>query len=534
MNLKLIMAVVLKTLGISAFGKNSEGKSLLTAEQKTKLTEVFGGEFAEKFEAALPEYKEEATASVINVATAAESQASGDTAEGLVNALRAHHSNVVASDLQAIKSQLTAEQAKNATLQQTVNALSAAPEAAVAPAATGIPSKEGVAAKMRVNMGHAHYAGLQSFLQTGIMPINAATIEVGDLKTEFGTYLSQNGNNLEIIRQIFAGFTSAKYFTTKIATTEWRAVRALITSVSQQFSPKWNPGGKGKFTPLKIANRRHKINYPIIPAEVLDSYMFHLYDERMSPDQMPITVYIWNTLIYPALMQDIEMRMIWKGEYVDHSGTNDEGDVATAPEDSMDGLETILVDEKASGTSAMKFFNRFPDFDFKTASDAQMLAFVNGFVDWLSPFYKSVNMNLFVSAEFKRRYKRAYKNIWGANSGQDGDFGNDKVDFSNNMIVAPDGMYGSPIIFSTPKENMIMLRHKNEAPNVINDVQKVNYEVRLFGEYWLGVGFAIAEAVFAFVPDGYDPTAEITASLGDHDDYQEWIPEEVNSSGEGI
>ena len=69
---------------------------------------------------------------------------------------------------------------------------------------------------------------------------------------------------------------------------------------------------------------------------------------------------------------------------------------------------------------------------------------------------------------------------------------------------------------------------------MINDVQKINYEVRLFGEYWLGVGFAIAEAVFAFVPDAYDPNAEITASLGDHDDYQEWIAEELTSSGEGI
>ena len=455
MNLKLIMAVVLKTLGISAFGKNSEGISLLTAEQKTKLTDVFGAEFAGKFEAALPEYKEEATATV-SVVTATETQASGDTAEGLVNALRAHHSNVVAADMKVIQTQLTAEQAKNATLQQTVNALSVAPESPVPPEATGIQPKAGVAAKMRVNMGHAHYAGVGTFLQSGIMPINASTIEVGDLKTEFGTYLSQNGNNLEIIRQIFAGFTSSQFFTTKIATTEWRAVRALITSVSQQFSPKWNPGGKGKFTPLKIVNRRHKINYPIIPAEVLDSYMFHLYDERLSPDQMPITVYIWNTLIYPALMQDIEMRMVWKGKYVDHSGTNNENDVATAPEDSMDGLETILVDEKASGTSAIKFFNRFPDFDFKTASDAQMLAFVNGFVDWLSPFYKSVSMNLYVSAEFKRRYKRAYKNVWGVNSGQDGDFGNDKIDFSNNMIVAPDGMYGSPIIFSTPKAKRLM------------------------------------------------------------------------------
>jgi len=534
MNIKMLMAVVLKTLGITAFAKDDSGKLSLSADQKTKLSDVFGKEFAEKFSVALAEEKDESAAAPAN-ASQAEAKPSAE-AEELVNALRAHHSTVVADGLKDLQTQLAAEKQKTATLQDTVNALTEAPEQISAAEVPTFKGAEGKVVVMKVDKAHAHYQGVNEFLQTGSYAnISAATIEVADLKTEFGKYLSQNGTNLDIIAQIFKGFTSSKYFTTKMATTEWRAVQALITSVSQQFSAKWNPGGKVKFSPLKIVNRRHKINYPIIPADVLDSYMFYLYDEKMSPDQMPITKWIWDTLIYPALMQDIEMRMIWKGKYVDHSATNDDGDVATPPEDSMDGIETILATQKALGaTSKIHFYNKYPNFDWDTASDQEVLDFINGFVDWLSPFYKTTKMPLFLSDDRKRRYKRAYKKIWGANSGQDGDFGNDRVDFSNQMLESPDGMFGSPIIFSTPLINMIKLRHKNEAPNVINDVQKHNYEVRLFGEYWLGVGFAVAEAVFAYVPAAYNPKAMISASLGDFDDYQDFKTDEFGSAGGGI
>jgi len=58
----------------------------------------------------------------------------------------------------------------------------------------------------------------------------------------------------------------------------------------------------------------------------------------------------------------------------------------------------------------------------------------------------------------------------------------------------------------------VKLRHKNEVPDVINDVQKHDYEVRLYGEFWLGVGFQIAEAVFAYVPANYDPQAGLRPS----------------------
>jgi hypothetical protein len=201
----------------------------------------------------------------------------------------------------------------------------------------------------------------------------------------------------------------------------------------------------------------------------------------------------------------------------------------------MDGLETILVEAKASGTTGINFFNKFADYDYKTATDDEVLAFFEGFVDHLSPLYKTAQMNIFVSHDHLRRYQRAYKNKWGQNSGQSGDFGTLRVDYSLNTLVALDGMYASPIVFSTPKQNMVKLRHKNEVPKVINDVQKHDYEVRLYGEFWLAVGFAIGEAVFAHVPAGYNPKAQIAANWGAADSYQEYVgyDDEEGSDGSG-
>src|SRR5690606_15856774 len=139
-----------------------------------------------------------------------------------------------------------------------------------------------------------------------------------------------------------------KYMTTELATTEWRAVEGLITSVVQQFSPIWTPHGKGKHMRPNIKNRRHKINVTIHTAEAKDSYLIYQNDESLAPDQMPITKYITEQMIKPQILTGIELRMIAKGKFVDHSwGDAVENATGTPPEDSMDGFETILVESKA-------------------------------------------------------------------------------------------------------------------------------------------------------------------------------------------
>jgi hypothetical protein len=66
-------------------------------------------------------------------------------------------------------------------------------------------------------------------------------------------------------------------------------------------------------------------------------------------------------------------------------------------------------------------------------------------------------------------------------------------------------------VFSTPPQNFVGLRHKN-PPQFITDIQKHDREVRIYIEFWYGVGFLLGEAVFAIVPDGYDPSTVLTST----------------------
>ena len=249
-----------------------------------------------------------------------------------------------------------------------------------------------------------------------------------------------------------------------------------------------------------------------------------MYRENLAVDQMPIFYYIWQKLIYPQLMQDIELRMIFKGKYeeLDWSGVT-AGDAGQAPEKSMDGLETILATNRSGGNpDNIRFFDG-DGFDYKTATDAEVLKFFSDFFKWMAPVFRTMPMNVGCSYELRMRYREAYKNKWGTGSGtQDHDYGSDRIDYSRHILTEMDGMYGSPILFATPKANMVKLRHINAPNKVINDVQKQDYEARIFGEYWMGVGFDYGEAVFAFCPKTYDPHAEITKVYGESTTYQQF------------
>lgn len=528
MDFKMMFAVVMRLLGITAFNKDTSGKMVLEEAQEKKLKDTFGEDFTKLFAQGLSEHTESNAVKNAPAATDA-----GGLAEQMMAALNKHNEQTFNAKLEDALDKIGKLETKNQTLEGLVNALSG--ESETLPEAknpTEFAGKDGVKVVMKVDKKQAHYAAYNAFRQSGTASVYAGTtIDVSELKSEFGTFLNTD-RNIEILAQLFQDFTSAKYFKTVLAVTEYRASQALITSVVQQFTSEWTPSGKTKFTPIIIKNRRHKINVPIKPAEVLDSYIFHLYDEQLSPDQMPITKYITNTLVSPQILQDLELRMIFKGKYVEVDDV-EENDAATPPEDAMDGLETILVEAKSTGDKGVNFFTPSFAFNLATATDQQILKFVQEFVDWIKPLYRGFQMNIHCSHEFWKRYRRAYKNVWGQNSGQAGDFGSDKIDFSNNTLVPLDGMYGSPIIFATPAQNMVKLRHKNEVPKIINDVQKANYTVKLFGEFWFAVGFPVGEAVFAYVPDGYNPKAAITATYGEFNKFpgEEIIDDGSDASG---
>jgi hypothetical protein len=110
---------------------------------------------------------------------------------------------------------------------------------------------------------------------------------------------------------------------------------------------------------------------------------------------------------------------------------------------------------------------------------------------------------VYCSPEFLTAYQRADFEVNGKYTASEND---GKIRFSRFSLVALQSMYGSKIIFATPAENMVMLVDYAKAESCINDIQVQNYKVKVFGEYSLATGFLVAEAVYAAVPDDYEPT----------------------------
>lgn len=481
-----IIAIVASMLGRQSL-VDKDGKLELSEDEEKKIANVYGPAFLENLKAS---DNSDASAATIFEAMIADAKAKGQALE-----------------------------AKNATisqLQETVNTLSQSPEhkPAAAPA-TGAAAP----AKSQLNMAAKHNAIVAQALASGnpalafsqIEMAGSNSIDVTDLNSEFGTVMPPKVR-LDILSQrIYNGFNDAKHFTKITSNTNYKATAALMTEVSQQFTSKWTPKGASKFTPVEIQYRRHKINVSIVPAEILKSWLTFLYEQGKTVDQMPITKYIIENHILPKVADDITLSMIGKGKFVEVENPQN-GDEGSAAVDSMDGYETILVEGRQDPNCKFNFFKAAAN-PFEM-TDAELLAYVDSFVDAISPLFAK-RLVLHCSPEFLTRYRRADYNVNGKYTGEENA---GQIRFTSFTLVPMESMYNSPILFATPKENFVMLVDYAAAERCINDIQRQDYEVKIFGEYSLSTGFLIAEAVYAAVPDGYDPQDSVVIDPADYSD----------------
>lgn len=469
-----LKAQILAMLGLASVPVK-DGKANFSAEQTEKIKKEFsalGEDFYTKLEAAL-------NAEIANKEAVIELNFTKEQLDALENSLKAKNEEI--SKLTSTVNELSAKVAK----------LEKKPEDDYAPTST--VEKNGKKLVIFVPKASHKHVRLAKDMIAGLdgATITASGIDVTDLKSEFGTYLSQSNLRLEVLQKLMQKTFSMDFMTSKQAITEWRASQSEITSVVQQFVSKWTPLGSSTFSPITITNRRHKINVPITPADVLDSWIMYLYDEGMTPEQMPITTYIINNLIIPKVAEDRELRLIGKGVY-EALGAVTEGNPGQATGKSMDGFCTLLKNEKSSGISNMNFI------DLGTITDANIVTKMQDFVDGIDEVYKNIPMNVFCSRDRYIQYKRAYQTLYPTTKNVDKS--EDYIDFSLNRLQPLPSMTGEDLFFATPKENFIRLRNINDGAQKIF-LQTLNYDVKVFAEWWEGVGFAIAQAVFAYVPD---------------------------------
>lgn len=468
-----VIASVLARLGISAFDKE-DGKSILSEEQKEKLQKVFGKTFVDKFTADLTKYEDDG----------------GDYAgvEEMRLGLEGLQSEFDQFKIDA------SEREKN--LNAVVETLSKEPEKELkSEKPTGGRDDKKVFAR---NMNYIHNKVMDNYISgDGMMALAATTIDTDELRTEFGKYVNDVRN--EIIHQLFGQITCTQYMTTKMTEfTEYRAAQDVITTVIQQFTSFWTPKGSTTFTPIVIKNMKHKINLPIKPAEVMTELLGYMYDEGMQPKDMPIVKYIINVLLKPKVDEEREELMATGvfEEFSPEGGLRD-GVAGQESGKSMDGYCTILKKEKAKEDTKVNFL-----LDGVQITSANIIEKFEAAVDSISAKFKKKAMCMHIDPDLVTMYNRAYQEKF--KNALNADTGRQRIDFSKITFAPIDGMIGTGMFFITPKENFIHLLSKNRGLNNVF-IQAENYDVKVFAEWWEAVGFAIAEAVFAYVPQGEIP-----------------------------
>ena len=493
---KMVAGWVMSVLGIQNFSKDDNGKLFLTAEQEQKLVEKYGQVFVDGFKADLS--KMEVDGEQINLTLSAEERLELDASRQETARLKAQIETMQAAekDFKATIAKLEKQAADDGGTKVEMSAI------------------EQAAIKAGVDLSMKHNRFLVDFMQgkVGAAYSGDSTIDTSELKKEFGKYVA--GNRLEILKGLFGQTESTQFMSTIITDkVEVRANQAsIIGSVLQQFVPVWTPSGKAKFHPLTIKNYKCKINVPIVPSDIMEDILGYMYDEQSSTLQaMPVVRYILSQLIFPKLDEEREQALA-VGKFVENEPDGNGEYTASSPLETMDGYLTQLVakfltdyeEDDTTKLSGIRWLQKGQQID---PSEKNVRTVIDAAVKEVSdkyPLYAKKKMKVHIDPVLADAYRREYLEEYKWLKNQDGTHKND-IDFSNFEFGECEGMRGTGCFFITPKENFKHLMSHNPQ-NVVLRFQETDYEVKIFGEWWEGTGFWMAEAIFAYI----SPAAAIT------------------------
>lgn len=490
---KMVAGWVMNVLGIQNFAKDDNGKLFLTAEQEQTLLEKYGEKFVEGFKADLSNM--EVNGGTVDLTLSAEEK------------LELEASRV---ETKKLKSQIEGLKKANDDFKATIAQLEKQSAGSQGQEVT-ISEFEKAAKKAGVDMSLKHNKFLVDYMQGKVSAAYSgnSTIDTQELQQEFGKYV--DSNRLEILKGLFGATESTQYMSSIITDkTEVRANQAsVIGTVLQQFVPAWTPSGAAKFHPLTIKNFKCKINVPIIPSDIMEDIIGYMYDEQASQLQaMPVVRYILGQLIFPKLDEEREQALA-QGEFEENEPDLNGAYSASTPLKSMDGYLTQLkkkfladVEEiDATKLSGIRWLQAGKQIDpakknVRTIIDAAVKEVADKY-----PLYAKKKMKVHIDPVLADAYRREYLEEYKWLKNQDGTHKND-IDFSNFEFGECEGMRGTGCFFITPKENFKHLMSHNPQKITLR-FQEQDYTVKIFGEWWEGTGFWMAEAIFCYISPEY-------------------------------
>ncbi|AEW85907.1 hypothetical protein FCOL_05410 [Flavobacterium columnare ATCC 49512] len=302
--------------------------------------------------------------------------------------------------------------------------------------------------------------------------------KIQDVKKEIGEFLK---NNPTIITAgVYSSEITMNKYTKPITAVKGKfpQFHSIMSNVVQGFSTEWTALGQASLKSKKLENYHQKVNFPLIPQDILNSYLAEMYVEGKKADEHPFSKYIIEELM-AKVVDDLE-ELSQTAEYNQATASGNYGS-------SLNGISKVVQLAKAN--------TEHPAYKIplNVITPANILDEVKSFEKKLPKKVRGKIKKIFMSENLLLTYADQYEQHYGTKVTYT-DADTVKTPLLKKELVGLPNIPDS-LIFATVEGNMVRLIDVFDKPQV-TDLQIQDYVLKIFMEFWLGYDFLINELVY--------------------------------------
>lgn len=307
---------------------------------------------------------------------------------------------------------------------------------------------------------------------------------VTDIISEFGAYYINIPENMNrLVRQLYAQSTTDSLLTPFYTDdTIYRASEGRMSRVLQPFQKAWTPIGDITFVPIAIQMFKQKIDCQEYPDDLEGTWLGFLAGDGIDRKTWPFVRWFIEQYLLPKAKEDYELNEVFAGVFAAPTpGTA--GGIGTA----MNGLRKAINDQVTADRITPITLGAVP------SDPSDLVDYYEAFADGINPKYWNIPMMVGCSQANERNYKRGLR----AKYGRDLDFTgtNATIKETNLTVVGLPSMVGNDKIWCTPKSNVLQLNKKTQNMQTVQ-IDSIDRLIKLFSDWWSGVGILIPEILF--------------------------------------
>ena len=306
-----------------------------------------------------------------------------------------------------------------------------------------------------------------------------------DVVADFGAYYidaGQNETNIhDRLREPFGTREAFRLIDTE--DTVLRESNAAYTEVLQGFQTAFTPKGGVTFTPKAIPLYNIKVDQSFYPDALKSQWLAFLTSDKLDRTDWPFVRWFIEKYVMGQIDHDFEMQSIYGAVYAAPVPN-----VANTAAEIMNGIKKTINLGVAGGTIAT-IATGAPN------ADAQLwCGQVETFCKAIPELYWGMGMQLNMSRALALRYKEGRKLKYNSNYAQVSEQ-MAVQDFEDIQVIGRASHTGATKIWASPKGNAIFAMKGGSNKDIV-EVEKVDRQVKVYTDFWAGLGFIDDGLVF--------------------------------------